>query len=272
MGSGTKSVSIAQLRTRVAALEKRPALASSPALAQNTDMLVGGAPAGVLHEVWTDHYIHAGAMLGFGLGQARGLLSSTRPAVLWLQLVSDSLETGLPYGPGLNEFGFDPARLVIGRMGKIEDLLWAIEEAVACPAVAAVVADIGHHHKALDFTATRRLSLRAGGAGASIFLLRYGQEREASAATYRWHVAPELSAEKPFDARAPGGMRWHVRLKKGQRFENGTRGRGDWILNWTEHGFAIEDDRNGGKQGVDAATAVSGAVPAALGYRLSETA
>ena len=55
------------------------------------------------------------------------------------------------------------------------ELLWAVEEAIACKAVAAVIADVGHEAKVLDFTATRRLSLRSSSGGSSVFLIRYGR-------------------------------------------------------------------------------------------------
>lgn len=266
-----KSKTIALLRQRMEALEQRPALAEDTRLANSEGALVGQVPKGVLNEVWSDHYSHAGATLGFSLGQACGLLTSERLAILWLGLSHEAQETGLPYGAGLCAFGVDPERLVIGRMKKIEDLLWAIEEGLACPAVAAVIADISRPSKTLDFTVSRRLNLKAQVSGASVFLMRYGQAREASAATFRWRVTPTLSAAMPFDARAPGGARWQVQLEKGQRLGSGARGREGWILGWTENGFAIEADRNDGT-GVGAAAAVSGAVPATLGDRLSATA
>ncbi|UXN74465.1 hypothetical protein N8D56_04785 [Devosia sp. A8/3-2] len=96
-----------------------------------------------------------------------------------------SREMGLPYGPGLVSFGFDPASLILVRPANMVELLWAAEEALACKAVAAVIADIADQPKILDFTASRRLSLRAASSGTSFLLLRYGtgrgSQRRASA-------------------------------------------------------------------------------------------
>src|SRR5690606_31502757 len=115
---------------------------------------------------------------------------------------------------------------------------WAAEEALGCRAVAAVVADVAGQPKNLNFTASRRLSLRAAAAGTSIIVLRYGRWREASAAQLRWRIAGAGSGPTPFDARAPGETRWRSTLEKG--VVAGTR-QTEWLLGWTEHGFHIVD-------------------------------
>ncbi len=278
MVSGSKAARLETLRTRIAALEARgpgmTAQASAPVPAGVSGEgrpFVFTPPPGVLHEVWADTPLHAGAALGFSLGQALQLAAPARPAVLWLQLGHDAQETGLVYAPGLAAFGADPDRLVMGRLARMTDLLWAIEEAVACPAVAAVIAETGGHHADLDFTATRRLGLRAHTGGASVLLVRTGRGREASAARFRWHVAPAPSAAKAFDARAPGAARWQVRLEKGMRHGRYKEGADELMLEWTKDGFAIAA---GGDARPDKAgsAALHGAAFPALGHRLPETA
>lgn len=277
MASQAKAATLETLRRRIAALEARgPGTAADavPAAADAADgesPFIPAPPAGVLHEVWADTFLHAGAALGFSLGQALQLTGPARPAVLWLQPGHDAQETGLVYAPGLAAFGADPDRLVMGRFARMADLLWAIEEAVACPAVAAVIAETGGHHAALDFTATRRLGLRAHAGGASVLLVRTGREREASAARFRWHVAPAPSAAMPFDARAPGAARWQVRLEKGMRHGRYRQGADEVMLEWTKDGFAIA---TGGAARPDKAggAALHGAALPALGHRLPETA
>jgi protein ImuA len=257
---------LAALRTRIADLERRPALAETAA----PGAMAGGFPLagpGVVHEVFADERRNGGAVLGFALGQARGLLGGMRQAVVYLQMTADSQEMGLPYGSGLQFFGFDAADLVLIRPANIAELLWAAEEALGCGAVAAVVADVAGQPKILDFTASRRLSMRAQSGGASVFLLRYGRWRESSAAQLRWHLAPLLSAPTPFDARAPGASRWSARLEKGAL---GQGHGGEWILEWTENGFRAEQSDRPGLDGTGRSTALSGAVPARLGDRLSQ--
>jgi len=259
---------IARLRAEIGRIENRPAFSATGPLAGNAFPLAG-VPAGSLSEIWGESYRDMGAMLGFTLLQARQLVDPARPALFWLQLAHEAQETGLPYGAGLAGLGLDPAQVVLGRMARIEDLLWAAEEALACRAVAAVIADLGRPHRLFDFTASRRLSLRAEASGVALFVLRCARAREASAAHLRWQVMPEQSAPTPFDARAPGRARWQVRLEKGGETMTGQR---HWILDWTANGFSISDPDGTNRRGPAAGAPLSGAPSAVLGHRLPETA
>ena len=224
---------IAALRDSIADIERKPALAEARvSMIDHGDMFPRLA-GGLLQEVFTDERRNGGAMLGFALAQARGLITSQRPAIIYLQLADEAQKLGLPYGPGLLSFGLDPDALVLVRPASIAELLWAAEEAIACKAVGAVVADIGGRSKLLDFTASRRLSMRAAGAGSSIFMLRYGEGREASAAHLRWRLSPEPSSLRRYDHMAPGSMRLRVQLERGVLF----RQQSEWIIGWTENGF-----------------------------------
>jgi protein ImuA len=269
MQGGNKQQQMERLRARIAALEARPALAEGPAPARPSGGLLAAAP-GLLHEVFSPDRRNGGAAVGFALAQARGLLTPQRPALLVMQLNRETREMGLPYGAGLASFGLDPQAVVLTRVETVTELLWAIEEATCCRAVAAVVADICGYHKAIDFTVSRRLGLRAANAGTSVFLLRYGSGREASAAKLRWRVAPASSGKVAFDVRAPGGPRWNVVLEKG-RLGPGADGR-EHLVDWTGHDFVLVDGRSS-EDGAGAAgrAPLSGAEPAALGNRLSET-
>lgn len=261
---------IERLRARIADIERRPLLGAALESEPHPSGPIA-TPPGQLHEVFSDDLRSAGAALGFALGQARSLISASRPALILLQIAQEAGEGGLPYGPGLFHFGLDPAAVTFVTAESIPDLLWALEEAVVCTAVAAVVVDLVRHHKTLDFTASRRLALRAEAAGTSAFLVRYGSEREASAARFRWRVLPAPSAHPAFDARAPGLPRFTTILEKGRlgSFAEGTA----LTLDWTaKDGFALVEPGNGRR----AATrkdepAVSGTQPAALGDRLSQT-
>jgi len=255
------------LRDVIANIERKPALAE-----MQTRHLDAGAEGfaspsgGLLQEVFTDAVRNGGASLGFALGQSRTLLTQRRPAVLYLQLERDGQFFGLPYGPGLAAFGFDPDQLVIVRASDMRDMLWVAEEALACQAVASIVADIGGVPEPLDFTASRRLSLRAAEGGASLFLLRYGQERQASAAHLRWHLTPLRSGRRRFDKNAPGPPRWGLKLEKGNAGQHNL----EWVLEWTENGFKALPNQN--DQGSRTRPQVPGAAPALLADRLSQTA
>ncbi|MDB5621641.1 MAG: hypothetical protein JWR39_204 [Devosia sp.] len=257
---------LAALRTRIADIERRPALAE---LGQ-TEAMAGGFPlagAGLSHEIFADERRNSGAVLGFALGQARSLLGGARQAVVYLQMLAEAQEMGLPYGSGLQVFGLDAAALVLIRPANMVELLWAAEEALGCRAVAAVVAEVAGQPKILDFTASRRLSMRAQSGGASVFLLRYGRWRESSAAHLRWHVAPVLSAPTPFDARAPGASRWSARLEKGAV---GQSHRGEWMLEWTENGFQAQQTAGAGWDANAHDAPLPDALSARLGHRLPQ--
>lgn len=270
---------IADLRLSIEGIEKRPALIEARRSDGTADAGVPQVGAGTLNEVFADGTRDAGAGLGFCLKQARGLLTSERPAVLFLQTRAEAQETGLPYGPGLSRFGFDPDALAVIRTDTIGEMLWAMEEAAGCRNVAAVIGDFARTHKALDFTASRRLGMRAAAFGVTLMLMRYGQEREASAATFRWRIAAAPSAEAAFDRRAPGAMRYRVTLEKGgRRFavhgaaRQGSCGEGFWTLEWTEHGLVADISGEQTGTGVSIGTALSGAHAAGLGDRLPQTA
>jgi protein ImuA len=263
-----KTETLQALKQQVAALETRPVLAHRDS-AVHSGLLA--APRGNVHEVFADTLANTGAALGFALGQARGLLAPSRPGLLILELKSDTQEIGLPYGLGLRSFGLEAEAIVLIRTDTITELLWAMEEAIACRAVAVVVADIAYAHKALDFTASRRLVLRAAESGASVFFVRYAREREASAAKFRWKVEPSLSRPPPFDNRAPGPPRWRVTLEKGSLGKRRTAPDGDvFLVDWSENGFVLADDNSRDLASASRVAALSHAAPAALGHRLSQ--
>ena len=93
------------------------------------------------------------------------------------------LETGALYGPGLDQFGLDTERLLVARVARPVDALFAMEEALKCRALATVVAELSDD---ADLTATRRLSLAARDGGALGLLLRHKLSDAPSAAFTRW--------------------------------------------------------------------------------------
>lgn len=268
---GARQAQLQHLRDKIAALETGPVLRDAGAGSAPAGLLQ--VPPGTLSEVFADGKDESGAALGFSLAMARGLITENRPGLIVLQLVGEAQKMGLPYGPGLVHFGLPVDQLVFARPQTIVELLWAMEEAIACRAVAAVVADIGSFHKALDFTASRRLSLRTAASGVGTFIVRYAQQREASAARFRWKIAPALSGPPPFDDRAPGPPRWRAVLERGRLQPGqpvGVEGE-DYLVDWTKDGFVLADiDGATGEVHVDS-PALPGAQPAALGDRLPQT-
>jgi len=122
------------------------------------------------------------------------------------------------YGPGLLAHGLDPARLVLITAPRDEDILWAVEEGLRTPGLAAVVGEIGR----LPMVAGRRLQLAAERSGVTAFLLRRwrnGEEAMAererpSAAVTRWRVRalPAQEGDDPRLRQLIGRPRWRVEL------------------------------------------------------------
>ncbi len=274
------------LRARIASIENRRPLADGPGVSAREAQGEAGSdpfrvPAGLVHEIFADDTRNAGAALGFAMGLSRQQVAGERQGLLYLQLAGEAQETGLPYGLGFARFGFDSRQFVLGRIASVAEMLWALEEAIACRAVAAVVADFATHPRALDFTISRRLGLRSAASGTSVLLLRYGREREASAARLRWRVAPAVSAGLPFDPQAPGPPRFRVGIEKRRLGGSSQRAEGQELLvEWTENGFvpiapALEpkqfpEPRYGSALRPRHGTALPRPVPAALGNRLSQ--
>jgi len=119
------------------------------------------------------------------------------------------------YGPGLAAHGLDPARLVLVRAPRDAEILWAMEEGLRAPGIAAVVGEVG----SLAAVASRRLQLAAERSGITAFLLRRwrvgGQaahERALpNAAVTRWRIAALPSKSLPGEP-GVGRPRWRIEL------------------------------------------------------------
>src|SRR5215210_195707 len=145
--------------------------------------LGGGLSCAALHELSTTAPMHLGAAAGFALALAS--LSPKAQHVLWIATDFGMLETGALYGPGLDLLGLDTERLLLARVARPVDALFAMEEALKCRALATVIAEINGE---IDLTATRRLSLAAREGGALGLLLRHKPSCSPSAARTRWEV------------------------------------------------------------------------------------
>jgi len=145
--------------------------------------------------------------VGFALAQ----VPAGKP-VLWVQDRMCGLETGRPHGHALGRFGGDPDKLILACARNAADVLAAMEEGLKCSALGAIIGEIWGDPRALDFTATKRLALRAERSGVATFLIRFGGSETLSAARQRWRIGSAASAPHPHDPRAPGAPRWCVEL------------------------------------------------------------
>jgi protein ImuA len=214
-----------QLRRRLRALEKPAGIGDGPGtlplgIAAIDAALGGGLTRGALHEIAAPGEAHLAAASGFALG----LVACGRTHTCWLAEDMALAESGAPYGPGLDGFGLKPERLLTVSVARPRDLLWAMEEALRCRAVATVLGE--WRHGTIDMVTQRRLSLAAAESGALALLLRASPEDDASTAATRWIVGAAPSAAT---AHGPGAPRFAVQLVRNRRGPAGS-----WILQWSD--------------------------------------
>ena len=194
--------------------------------------LGGGLAKGALHEFAPAAPIHLGAATGFAVALA-ALASGKRGETLWIATDFAAGEAGAPYGPGLDLFGLPADRLIVLRVSRVADALWAMEEALRCRALAGVIAELPGDAVA-DLTATRRLSLAARDGGGLGLLLHQRATDEPSAAVTRWQVAAAPSRPDAFGGL--GRAAFDLSLVKNRR---GPSGR--WIIEWDHHERAFHE-------------------------------
>jgi protein ImuA len=210
--SPVPACTVAELRERVRRIERPAAWRHGvlPFGVAESDRALpsGGLARGAVHEILgqgSDEEDCAAAA-----GFAAGILARLGGGpVLWCLKRPDL------YGPGLAAHGLDPARLAIVRAARDDEILWAVEEGLRSPGLAAVVGEIGR----LPMVASRRLQLAAERSGVTALILRRWRnaaeataERERpSAAVTRWRVAALPSADIAGEP-GIGRPRWRIEL------------------------------------------------------------
>lgn len=210
LGGGNKDAALAALRATLRRLEG-PGRAAAGVLPTGLDAIDrvlpdGGLARGALHEIVGEGADRAAAS-GFVIRLLAGL-TAVGP-VLWC------LSDPELYGPGLQRLGLAPGRLILARTRRDTDLLWAMEEGLRTPGLAAV---LGEPHR-LDLTASRRLQLAAENVGGLGLVLRQSDGGKATAAVTRWRVASAPSAGPVPGAETPRDFglmraRWRVSLER----------------------------------------------------------
>lgn len=214
------------LRARVRAIERGGAAGPGRVFRLGLEAVDGALPAGGLargavHEIGGAGEVDAmGAATGFCAALLRRLAAEAAGPVLWCTARDDL------YAPGLAEFGLDPDRLIVVRARRRQDRLWAMEEGLGCPALAAVVGEVA----APGPIESRRLQLAAERGGVTGFVLMPpaaapdqggAGRRRASAAASRWRLSAAPGATPEADpgfaggsaeASAVGAPRWRVAL------------------------------------------------------------
>jgi protein ImuA len=185
-------------------------------------VLGGGFARAALHEIRSAESRDAAAATGFAVAVLSRLAATDRRAVLWVVESAAAHEAGLLYGAGLERFGLSLSRLIVVRVAKPGDALWVFEEGLRCRGLAAVLTELRGEPRQFDFTASRRLALRACEHGVMGLLLRQSDRAGPGAATTRWLVAPRPAAVTDDYPAGIGNPAWRLTLEKNRQGTTGT--------------------------------------------------
>jgi protein ImuA len=173
-------------------------------------------PLGAIHEFIYHDAEQSAPTAGFISGILSALMQKGG-ACVWIS----SSRTVFP--PALKSFGIEPDKIIFIDLQKEKDILWAMEEALKCESLAAVVGEI----PALSFTASRRLQLAVEQSRVTGFILRRNPRiLNTTACVTRWNIS-SLSSAPVNDMPGIGFPRWNVELLK---IRNGQPGK--WTIEW----------------------------------------
>lgn|ERR1700748_2559505 len=137
------------------------------------------------------------------------------------------------YTPALKRFGIDAGRILFINADKNINALWAIEEALKCNQIMAVVGEVPD----LSFTESRRLQLAVENSKATGLIHRcYPRQENTVACISRWHIKP-MSSITEAGMPGVGFPRWKVDISK---IKNGRPGK--WIVEWSGADFVISTE------------------------------
>jgi protein ImuA len=176
----------------------------------------GSFPLGAVHEFLSGGPEAAAATSGFIAGLLAPLMGAGGTS-LWIS----SARTLFP--PALQSFGIEPDRFIFVDLQKEKDVVWAMEEALKCGALTAVVGEM----KEISFTASRRLQLAVEQSQVTGFILRNSPRNvNTTACVSRWQITP-LPSKSVDDLPGIGFPQWKVELL---RIRNGKCG--VWEIKW----------------------------------------
>ncbi|PWK66340.1 protein ImuA [Mucilaginibacter oryzae] len=180
----------------------------------------GVFPTGAIHELLTEDISQAAASGGF-VAALLSVLMRRGGACLWIGMA----QTVFP--PALKTFGVEPHRVIFVNVLHEKDVLWAMEEALKCTGLAAVIAEV----RSMDFKQSRRLQLAVEQSRVTGFILLDAGQLGNTACTARWRIT-SLPSEPIDDLPGLGHPRWQVDLL---RVRNGKPG--SWVMEWADEKF-----------------------------------
>lgn len=225
------------LRHTVAKIEERESNLDTDARALSFGVqaidtaLHGGLAPASLHEIAPAAPSEFGAAAGFLFALTARAVVDGRNA-LWIQTDFAARATGDLYGLGCELFGLSSNQLLVLKVPRPLDALWAMEEALKCRALTSVIAELPNDSAVADLVATRRLTLAARKGGGFGFLLRHRPSPLSSAAETRWEIAAAASHPDRFGGL--GRPAFALSLIKNRRGPTG-----QWTLTWNHHERAL---------------------------------
>lgn len=180
-------------------------------------------PLGAVHEFLASGKEETAATSGFIAGLLSSIVGSNGVA-MWIS----SYRTLFP--PALKMFGIHPDRIIFTDLKNEKDVLWAMEEALKCDVLSAVVGEI----QDLGFTASRRLQLAVEQSQVTGLVVRNNPRKIGTTACIsRWKVRalPSLPVD---DLPGIGFPQWRLELL---RVRNGKPG--SWEVQWINGKFEL---------------------------------
>ena len=173
-------------------------------------------PLGSMHEFFYGCPEDAAATGGFVSGLLASLMLGGGAAI-WIS----PCVTIFP--PALKAFGISPEKVIFISLKKEKEILWAVEEALKCNGLAAVIGEM----QGLSFTVSRRLQLVVEQSRVTGFIFRNKAISEnTTACVTRWKIN-SISSQLPNGMPGVGFPRWNVSLLK---IRNGKPG--NWQVEW----------------------------------------
>ena len=181
----------------------------------------GCFPVGAVHEFLAFRPEDNAATAGFISGITSSLIRNTG-VIVWISAYAHL------YAPGFVPFGIQPDRIIFIHPQKPKDRLWAMEEALRCEGLSAVVCET----EDLAFTESRRFQLAVEQSRVTGFVVRRDARKlSTTACIARWKIS-SIATETEDDLPGIGFPRWKVELL---RVRNGKSG--VWDLEWAGKKF-----------------------------------
>ncbi len=160
-------------------------------------------PLGAIHEFIADGAEGTAVTTGFISVLLQSLIKK-KGVCIWIGAA------GAFFPPALKTFGIDAGQIIFINLYKEKEMLWAMEEALKCEGLSAVIAQLPE----LSFTASRRLQLAVEQSRVTGFIIRQNPRNiNTTASLTRWKIS-SLASQPANGMLGVGFPRWQVELLK----------------------------------------------------------